>query len=394
MEAVHSRQIRIHSENEEAKINTIIIGASAAGLACAASLTRKGVPYLLLEKNGHIAGPWRSHYDRLHLNTEKWSSHLPFIRFPEGSEIYPPKDEVVKYMEDYAAAFSIRPLFNQEVRAIRRFNSGWKVSTQKKEWHADHVIVATGKNRLPVMPSWPGMESFNGELIHSSAYRNGASYIGKNVLVIGFGSSACEIAICLHEYGAFPSMSVRGAVNVVPRDASSPLVSRILHQLAFFSRFFPGLVDRLNARSLKKRYGFLQAFGVSKLPYGPNVQMIKYKRVPVLDIGTMDLIKQGAIKVFPGIKSFTATGVRFINGDESAFDAVIFATGFEPHVKDFLIDADEVMDNLGRPLTSGRESSLPGLFFCGFTVSPYGMLNQIGKEARRIASIIYSKKKK
>jgi indole-3-pyruvate monooxygenase len=394
METVHGREIRNHTEEKEAKINTIIIGASAAGLACAATLTKKGIPYLLLEKNNHLAGPWRSHYDRLHLNTEKWSSHLPFIPFPKTAEIYLSRDEVVKYMEDYAAAFRIRPLFNQEVQAVRRFNSVWHVRTQKKEWLADHVIVATGKNRLPVMPTWPGMENFNGQIIHSSAYKNGAAYTGKKVLVVGFGSSACEIAICLHEYGAFPSMSVKGAVNVVPRDAGNPRVSKILHRLAFFSRLFPDLIDRLNAGSLKKRYGFLKEFGLSKLPYGPNVQMIKYKRVPVLDIGTMELIKKGAIKVYPGIKNFTTGGVQFINGDEISFDAVILATGFEPHVKDFLTNADEVMDNSGRPLSSGKETSLPGLFFCGFTVSPYGMLNQIGKEARRIASRIYSKTNK
>jgi indole-3-pyruvate monooxygenase len=375
-------------------INTIIIGASAAGLACAACLGKKNIPYLLIEKNDHVAGSWRAHYDRLHLNTEKWNSHLPYLPFPPGSATYLSRDEVVQYMERYTEQFGIRPLFNQHVRSISRVGEKWVLKANQQTWQADHVIIATGNNRKPILPTWPGIESFKGQVMHSSVYKNGGSFKGKHVLVVGFGSSACEIAICLHEYGAFPSMSVQGRVNVVPRDAGSPVVSRILHKLAFLSRQFPEWVDKLVVPKLRKKYGFLPGFGLQHLPYGPNVQIVRHKRVPVLDIGTMTLIKEGIVKIYPGIKSFTETGVKFTDGREMNFDAVVLATGFHPHVKEFLADYEQVTDNDGRPLVSGSESALRGLFFCGFSVSPYGMLNQIGRDARRIAKAIAKYQKK
>jgi cation diffusion facilitator CzcD-associated flavoprotein CzcO len=383
--------IGISRSPEKAKINTIIVGASAAGLACAAALTKKKIPFIVLEKSDQLAGPWRTHYDRLHLNTEKWRSHLPYLSFPKQAATYVPKDEVVKYLENYAASFGIQPLYQQPVECITRFNGGWKVKTSREEWNSDHVIIATGNNRRPVIPSWPGMDEFPGQLVHSSLYKNGAAFHGQKVLVVGFGSSACEIAICLHEYGAFPSMSVKGGVNVVPRSSGNEFTSKLLHRLSFLSRAFPAFVDRMNAAALNKKYGFLKERGVTMLPYGPNVQMMKYHQVPVLDIGTMELIKKGLIKILPGISSFNQKQVRFVNGEEKEFDAVILATGFRPHLEDFLPDAVQVTDASGRPLKSGEETALPGLFFCGFMVSPYGMLNQIGKEARRIAAEISRK---
>jgi indole-3-pyruvate monooxygenase len=369
-------------------INTIIIGASAAGLAIAACLSRRNIPYLILEKDERVAGSWRAHYDRLHLNTEKWSSHLPYLPFPESAKLYLSRDEFVSYMETYAERFSINPLFNHKVERVSRKDGRWIVKSGDKQFLAENVIVATGNNRRPVVPSWPGLQTYLGEVFHSSAYKNGHSYKGKQVLVVGFGSSACEIAICLHEYGAFPSMSVKGAVNVVPRSTSSPAVSRLVHKLAFLSHQFPELVDKLVDPKLKKRYAFLKDFGLEQLPYGPNVQIVRHKKVPVLDIGTMSLIRQGVIKIYPGISAFNKSGVQFSDGRVAQFDSVILATGFHPDLSDFLVDYKSVTDHTGRPVTSGRESALPGLYFCGFTVSPYGMLHQIGREARQIAALI------
>ena len=389
--SVEENKVKEYSKEE--LVNTIIIGASAAGLACAAALARKNIPYILLEKNNHIAGPWRAHYDRLHLNTEKWHSHLPYLPFPKSAAVYVPRDEVVEYMESYAARFNIMPVFNQQVQSLSKEDRLWTVKTADKRWSARHVIIATGLNGSPFIPSWPGVEEYQGKLFHSAVYTNGSEYKGKNVLVVGFGSSACEIAVCLSEHGAYPSMSVKGAVNVVPRDHNNVLVSRLLHKLVFVNRRFPEFIDRLNSRRLKKRYGFLEGHGLEPLPYGPNVQMVKHKKVPVLDVGTMALIRSGVIKICPGIKEFTPEGVRFTNGVASSFDAVIIATGYHSGLTDMLAEVAGVLDKHGRPLVSGRQSSVPGLFFCGFTVSPYGMLNQIGREAMNISREISSKSK-
>jgi indole-3-pyruvate monooxygenase len=62
------------------------------------------------------------------------------------------------------------------------------------------------------------METFTGKILHSCEYKTGKDLLGQKVLVVGFGNSACEIAIDLYEQGAKTSMSVRSPVNAVPRD--------------------------------------------------------------------------------------------------------------------------------------------------------------------------------
>ena len=94
-----------------------------------------------------------------------------------------------------------------------------------------------------------------------------------------------------------------------------------------------------------------------------------------------------AITVRPGIESFTTDGVRFDDGTHGLFDTVVLATGYRPHVHDFL-DAPAAHDGDGTPRTSGHEAGVPGLYFCGYYVSPTGMLREIGLEARRIAASI------
>jgi len=90
--------------------------------------------------------------------------------------------------------------------------------TNKEVYQSDFVIVASGLNNKPIIPGIKGISTFNGDVLHSSGYKNGLPFRSKRVLIVGFGNSACEQAICLHENGAHPSLSVRSPVNVLPRD--------------------------------------------------------------------------------------------------------------------------------------------------------------------------------
>src|SRR5262249_35697052 len=130
--------------------------------------------------------------------------------------------------------------------------------------------------------------------------------------------------------------------------------------------------------------------GLRKLPYGPNVQIRQHGRIPLLDIGTIELARRGHIRIAPGIRRFTATGVEFEDGALAEFDGIVLATGYRPALADFLKVADQVTDAQGVPSKSGH-MTLPGLYFCGFYVSPTGMLREIGIEAKRIAASIASR---
>ena len=100
--------------------NTLIVGASISGLASAASLQKQGIQYIIIEKQGQAAAPWRNHYHRLHLHTNKRISNLPYKKFDSSAPRYPSRQQVVDYLEDYQKAFNINPVFNTEAKSIKK----------------------------------------------------------------------------------------------------------------------------------------------------------------------------------------------------------------------------------------------------------------------------------
>jgi cation diffusion facilitator CzcD-associated flavoprotein CzcO len=207
------------------------------------------------------------------------------------------------------------------------------------------------------------------------------------VLVVGFGNSGGEIALDLLEHGAQVSLAVRSPVNVIPRElfGISILAISILE-----NKLPPRLADAVNAPILRVVIGDLRPYGLRKLPHGTMTQIHREARIPLIDVGTIDLIKRGQIAVCPGIETFTEEGVSFTNGSQQKFEAVILATGYRPRVNAFLEGASDALDGNGTPTSSGGEG-LPGLYFCGYHVSPTGMLREIGLEAKRISAAIAQK---
>lgn len=359
---------------------TVIVGAGPAGLAVGACLRRRDESFLILERNEALASSWRSHYDRLHLHTDKSRSQLPYVRYPRSYPKYPSRSQVVHYLEAYASEFDLSPVFGQEVRSITRDETAWEIETQQHAYRCENVVIATGYSRVPVVPEWPGMDIYSGEVVHSSAYRNGSSYNEKAVLVVGFGNSGGEIAIDLVEHGADVSVSVRSPVNILPKELFGiPILG-----IAVLATKLPTTIsDFLTTPILRLKFGDLRSLGLRKLPYGPLTQIKRDGRIPLIDIGTVKLIKGGQISVRPGVKQFGASGVTFEDDTASHFDAVILATGFRPDIQKFLRVPTEV-DKNGTPLVSGGDVG-SGLYFCGFYVSPTGMLREIATEAKRIA---------
>ena len=366
--------------------DTVIIGASAAGLATAACLRQAGQSFEILEATEVVGNAWEHHYDRLHLHTPKSSSALPGVAMPRQWPRYPARGQVVDYLRHYRAHYGLEPRFSQEVTRLERHDLVWVATTRTREWAARNVVVATGATRRPVRPDWPGMDTYRGQVLHSGEYRNGRQWRGRPVLVVGFGNSACEQAIDLVECGAQPHLSVRSGVNVVPRDLLG--VVPVLQAGIAMRRLPPALADALAWPLIRVSVGDIRRVGLTKLPYGPNTQIARDRHIPLLDIGTMAQLRAGRIGLHGEIARFSAEGVVFTDGRSLAVDAVVLGTGYRPGLEEFLTDWRQVCDASGAPLVSGGPTALPGLYFCGQLVSPSGMLREIGREARRIASQI------
>lgn len=373
----------------EAGVNPIIIGASAAGLACARCLEESGLFPIILEQHPHVADPWRNHYQRLHLHTPKSNSSLPCFPMPDSYPQYPSRQQVVDYLVDYAKTLKTQPFFNQKVNAVVHNGINWNIATANRNYTTDNVIIATGNTRKPFWPSFEGMENFRGSIIHSSSYINGTPYKGRKVLIVGFGNSACEIAICLHEHSAFPYMSVRNGVNIIPRDIFGIPIVYVGIAESFLQ---PAFADFLNKPFIRFSLGNIDKCGLRQLPYGAITQIAKDHKAPVIDVGTLKLIRERAVKILPGIARFTENGVVLENGRKEHFDAVILGTGYSPAINDFLKNTDSMLDKNGCPKISGREAASKGLYFCGFEVVATGALHEIGIEAKSIAKDIADKR--
>ena len=204
--------------------------------------------------------------------------------------------------------------------------------------------------------------------------------------MVGFGKSACEQALDLVEHGAEVHLGVRSPVNVLPRDIFGMVP--VLPLGILMRRLPPGIADALAWPMVRSTVGDLTKLGLKKLPYGPNTQIAHDHRVPLLDVGTMDQIKQRRIMVHGDLDRFTENGIVFSNGSPATSDAVILATGYRASIGDFLVGWEAVCDRAGTPAVSGALTALDGLYFCGMHVSPAGMLGEIGIEATRIGRYI------
>jgi cation diffusion facilitator CzcD-associated flavoprotein CzcO len=364
--------------------DAIVVGAGPAGLACAATMGAKGLKVAVLEKAGHVGSSWRHHYDRLHLHTDRNHSGLPGMEMPSAFSLYPSRAQVVEYLENYAARFCIQPSFGVAVTSVQRDAGQWRANASTGAFVAPIVVVATGMASAPYRPSWPGMDSYAGALLHSSDYRNPQSQAGKRVLVVGFGNSGGEIALDLAQAGVDVALAVRGPVQILPRDL---LGLPILTWAILYQPLPARLVDIINAPVLRLALGSMEKLGLQRARKGPAQMVHEDGRIPLIDIGTLGLIRDGSIKLRGGIDRFTSDGVVFDNGADEAFDAVVLATGFRPDLRPFLPDVEDVIDDRGLPLVTGRTTAVGGLYFCGQITSPTGQLREIGIEARRIANL-------
>ncbi|GGY17098.1 dimethylaniline monooxygenase [Rhodanobacter panaciterrae] len=364
--------------------DAIIVGAGPAGLACAASMRELNLQAVILEKADAVAPVWRRHYDRLHLHTDRGHSGLPGMTMPRTYPRYPSRAQVVDYLESYAMQFGLHPIFNSAVQTVRRDGAGWRVETAQQQFTAPVVVIATGWADFPHRPSWPGSNAYQGAVIHSSEYRNPAAYAGKRVLVVGFGNSGGEIALDLAEAGVDVTLAVRGPVQILPRELLGlPILTWAIAQARLPAR----VADFINAPAIRLAVGPVRNLGLKIARKGPRRMIEEDHRVPLLDVGTLARIRDGAIKLRGGIERFTADGVVFAETPAEPFDDVILATGFRPDLRKLLPDSRGVFADHGMPVATGRTTAEPGLFFCGLIASPTGQLREIGIEAKRIAQL-------
>jgi putative flavoprotein involved in K+ transport len=353
--------------------DVVVVGAGPAGLAAAASLHSRGIEAIVVERGERLGEPWRARYDRLHLHTIRWLSHLPGYRIPRRFGRWVARDDFVEYLERYAAHHGIEPHFGVDVERIDRDDGHWRLATSAGSRSARVVIVATGYSRLPVMPHWPG--EFEGSLVHASDYRNPEPYRGKDVLVVGAGNSGTEIALDLAEGGAARvRVAVRTPPNIVRRDTLG-FPTQLLG--IAFTPVPPRLMDPIGKALRRATIPELSRYGLPR-PTAPYSQFLRTATVPIVDVGFIDALRRGLLTIVPAVATLDGRTVVLADGSRIRPDAMVAATGYRPGL-------EPIVGHLGVLGEHGIPRSQPGLYFAAISVRLSGLLREAARDGRRIA---------
>jgi cation diffusion facilitator CzcD-associated flavoprotein CzcO len=362
----------------------VVVGAGAAGLASAAQLRRAGIPALLLEQSDAIAASWRGRYDRLRLNTSRWTSKLPQSRYAPGTGLFPSRDALVSYLEEYATRNELDVRLATRVERIDRDDGGWALQTSTGDVAASQVIVATGYEHTPAIPDWPGRERFAGRLLHAAEYRNAEPFAGSAVLVVGPGCSGMEIAYDLAVGGAaHVQLAVRTPPNIVLRQAPGGLPGDV-PGIAML-RLPPRLADAQMKVIRRLAIGDLSEYGLAVPKEGLFTRLRRDCKAPaIVDKEVIEAIKDRRVEIVAGVESLDETSVRLADGTRVEPDAIVAATGYRRALEP-LVGHLGVLDEHGSPRAVRGKPALPGLRFIGYVPRP-GQIGYMGGEAKRAAA--------
>ncbi|MDN0194062.1 NAD(P)/FAD-dependent oxidoreductase [Streptomyces sp. S.PNR 29] len=366
-----------------------VIGAGPGGLSAAYALRAKGIRAVVLEKSGHVGASWRRHYDRLHLHTTRRLSALPGLPIPRRFGRWVSRDNVVRYLEKYAEHHRLEVVTGVEVSRVERTpdGTGWLLhATGGRELTGAAVVVATGYNHTPRLPDWPGRDSYTGELLHASEYRNAKPFAGRDVLVVGVGNTGAEIAVDLVEGGA---SRVRLSVRTVPHILRRSTAGWAAQYTGVLVRRLPvRLVDRLAGPVGRLSVPDLSAQGLPRPDTGLYSRVTEGS-IPVQDVGLIDAVRKGRVEIVAAVDGFEDGKVVLADGSRVEPDAVIAATGYVRALEG-LVGHLGVLDARGKPVVHGARTpkNAPGLYFTGFTNPISGMLRELAIDAVKIAKAI------
>lgn len=281
-------------------IDVVVIGGGQAGLSVGYFLRRAGRSFVILDAEEGPGGAWRHAWDSLNLFSPAVWSSLAGWPMPPGKDHYPTRDEVLEYLRLYEQRYELPVRRPVKVESVERDPGGLLVHSHEATWRAQAAVSATGNWSRPFIPPYLDQDKFQGTQIHSSQYESPGAFAGLRVLVVGGGNSGAQILAELSQHA--------NATWVTERPP----------------RFLPDDVDGavLFQRATERWRAIQQGRPIHALPGGfGDVVMVP----PVREARA-----RGVLVAREPFERFLEKGVQWRDGTESAFDAVIWCTGFRP----------------------------------------------------------------
>jgi putative flavoprotein involved in K+ transport len=375
--------------------NTIVIGAGQAGLAIGYYLSRQKRKYIILEKASSIVPAWRSRWDSFTLVLPNWTLQMPDFAYqgndPDG---FLPRDEVVSYMERFAATFDCNIRFDSKVTSIemKPESGNFVVQTADKLYEAENVVITTGSYQKPRIPSFSTKINQEITQIHTSEYRNPKALPTGAVLVVGSGQSGCQIAEELYQRGRKVYFCVSRAM-VLPRFYRGKDSIWWLKEM----RFFDQTVDTLASPKEK----FTANPVITGKDGGHTINLHQFARDGVVLLGRLKDAKDNMIFLSPDLKEnltkidnfmiklkkqidgfieanqieaeeapsrnglmdgYAAEIIEDLDLSAEGIKTIIWATGYQ---FDYSWIEFPVLDEDGYPIQKRGVSDVPGLYFLG-----------------------------
>ena len=311
-----------------------VIGAGPSGLAAARNLQRAGIAWVGYELAAGVGGLWdidgprSTVYESAHLISSKRTTE--FAEHPMADEVadYPSHRELLAYFRDFADRFDLTAGFTfgaEVVAAAPRpgGGGGWTVTVEVDGVRTEHqhagVLLCNGTLSEPSVPTFAG--SFDGEVLHTSAYKSPTTFTGKRVLIIGAGNSGCDIAVDAVHHAASVDLSVRRGYYFVPKY----LFGKPADTLNQGKPLPPRIKQAIDTRVLKLFTGDPVRFGFPQ----PDYKI--YESHPIVNTLVLHHLGHGDLRVRPDVRRLAGSEVEFTDGSRSPYDVVVLATGYHLH---------------------------------------------------------------
>lgn len=294
-----------------------VIGAGASGLVTARWLLAAGFEPVLFERSAGVGGLWRPDdglaYPSLRTNTSKQKTAFSDLPFAPTLPDFPDRAAVLDYLESYAVRFDLlrRIRTGSVVQRVVRRDAGWDVDGEAFA----RVVVCTGLFSRPLLPELPGAEGFGGPIVHTAVYRGAEPYRGRDVVIVGGGSSAVDVAREIVDVARTVQLALRAPVTFTPRRYRGRPFD---HRATRLQRRLPLAIRTWGRRRAIADEYRRQGAG-SPPPFGPRT-------TPGADI--LPLIAAGRIGLRPALAGLEPGRVRFTDGSTAPADAIICGTGY------------------------------------------------------------------
>ena len=314
--------------------NVCVIGAGSSGIAAAKALHERGIPFDCFEKSDQVGGNWvfgnrngmSSAYRSLHINTSRERMEYSDFPMPKSYPDFPHHTHIAEYFNDYVDRFGVRDriVFETGVERARRGDDGvWTVTLDTGDTRTyDALAVANGHHWDPRWPepAFPG--EFNGKQVHAHYYVDNEDFRDKNVLVVGIGNSAMDIAVESSFVARNTFLSSRRGAYILPKY----LFGRPLDQIG------------VNSLTGKLPWGFRQAIlstmyrvGVGKVQdYGlPEPDHKLGDAHPTISADFLNRIAHGEMTWKPNLSRLDGDRVVFEDGSSEEIDIIVYCTGYK-----------------------------------------------------------------